>query len=160
MRVGGRLQRLNRCAMVTAAAAAFKQLECHFNINRPSNQSEKQLCISRLYSSGSAEEAHPQLSPDLISIMEHKLSAIENRHAHLQAIVNQVIFIFSLSFFTSSTCSTKFLCYQRQPDASPDEYSKANKELKKLQHTVDVVAELRRKNQVIHSFIHSLCCRS
>lgn len=72
--------------------AAFKQLQCqqmNINIYRPSNQT----LLRRLYSAAAAkaEEAQPQLSPDLINIMEQKLSAIENRHAHLQAIVNQVI---------------------------------------------------------------------
>ncbi|XP_047952369.1 peptide chain release factor 1, mitochondrial, partial [Salvia hispanica] len=56
--------------------------------------------------------------------MEQKLSAIENRHAQLEAILNQ-------------------------PDASPEEYSTANKELKKLRHTIDVVSELRKKQQEI-----------
>ncbi|KAL8522683.1 hypothetical protein ACS0TY_012862 [Phlomoides rotata] len=131
MGVGGRLERLNRCRMV---AAAFKQLQSHF-FSRPSNLTQNQLCcnnqtlLRRLYSAAAAaatkaDEPQPQLSADLINIMEQKLSAIENRHAHLQAIVNQ-------------------------PDASPDEYSTANKELKKLQHTVDVVAELRKKNKEI-----------
>ncbi|XP_042063574.1 peptide chain release factor 1, mitochondrial-like isoform X1 [Salvia splendens] len=79
----------------------------------------------RLYSARAAlSQSQPQLSNDLINIMEHKLSAIENRHAQLEAILNQ-------------------------PDASPEEYSTANKELKKLRHTIDVVSELRKKQQEI-----------
>ncbi|XP_042057944.1 peptide chain release factor 1, mitochondrial-like isoform X3 [Salvia splendens] len=79
----------------------------------------------RLYSARAAlSQSQPQLSNDLINIMEQKLSAIENRHAQLEAILNQ-------------------------PDASPEEYSTANKELKKLRHTIDVVSELRKKQQEI-----------
>jgi len=33
----------------------------------------------------------PQLSPDLIKIMDQRLSAIEHRNAVLQKLINQVI---------------------------------------------------------------------
>ncbi|KAK4478915.1 hypothetical protein RD792_014422 [Penstemon davidsonii] len=57
-----------------------------------------------------------ELSLDLIKIMEQKLSSIQNRHAHLQDIANQ-------------------------PDVLPEEYSRANKELKKLRDSVDLEIE-------------------
>lgn len=115
--------------------AAFHQFQSHFfnrpiNIYRPpehrhNHRLNAQTLLHRLYSATNAARAaqsQPQLSLDLINIMEQKLSAIEDRHSHLQAILNQ-------------------------PDASPEEYSTANKELKKLRHTIDVVAELRNKQQ-------------
>lgn len=62
---------------------------------------------------------------------------------------------------TSFICLYKFLCIklfaglsERQPDASPEQYSAANKELKKLQHTVELVTEVRKKDKVIDPFIH------
>ncbi|XP_057776686.1 peptide chain release factor 1, mitochondrial [Salvia miltiorrhiza] len=103
------------------------------NISRPPEHRRNHLLLTaqtlfrRLYSARAAlsqSQPQPQLSNDLINIMEQKLSAIENRHSHLVAILNQ-------------------------PDASPEEYSTANKELKKLRHTIDVVAELRKKQQEI-----------
>lgn len=36
-------------------------------------------------------EVEPQLSPDLIKIMDERLSAIEHRNAILQRLINQVI---------------------------------------------------------------------
>ncbi|XP_073145374.1 peptide chain release factor 1, mitochondrial [Henckelia pumila] len=65
-----------------------------------------------------------QLSQNLIQIMEHKLSAIETRHAYLQSIVNQ-------------------------PDALPEKYTNANKELKKLRDSVDLINQLRTVSRVI-----------
>ncbi|KAL3818062.1 hypothetical protein ACJIZ3_003967 [Penstemon smallii] len=65
-----------------------------------------------------------ELSVDLIKIMEQKLSSIQNRHSHLQDIANQ-------------------------PDVLPEEYSRANKELKKLRDSVDLVNELRHKQKEI-----------
>lgn len=46
-------------------------------------------------------EVQPHLSPDLIKIMEQRLSAIENRSAFLQNLMNQVT-MWSLCFFMSS----------------------------------------------------------
>ncbi|KAH6826596.1 Peptide chain release factor 1 [Perilla frutescens var. hirtella] len=120
--------------------AAFHQFQSHFfnrpiNLHRPPEHSRSHLpnaqtLLHRLYSAaatsarGAQSQPQPQLSLDLINIMEQKLSAIENRHSHLEAILNQ-------------------------PDASPEEYSTANKEVKKLRHTIDVVSELRKKQQEI-----------
>ncbi|XP_069150893.1 peptide chain release factor 1-like, mitochondrial isoform X5 [Solanum lycopersicum] len=46
--------------------------------------------IGRLYCTGNAEAA-PQLSIDLIKIMDQRLSAIENRNAHLERFLDQEI---------------------------------------------------------------------
>ncbi|KAL7082108.1 hypothetical protein ACP275_14G080100 [Erythranthe tilingii] len=130
---GGRFWRLNHCVMV----AACRKLHSHtisrrINVCRASNYNHSQLPFSkettllRRYFSSSAETAQsqPELSLDLINIMDQKLAAIENRNSFLQAIVNQ-------------------------PDASPEQYSTANKELKKLRHTVELVTEMRKKHKEI-----------
>lgn len=41
-------------------------------------------------------EAAPQLSIDLIKIMDQRLSAIENRNAHLERFLDQVIHLLFL----------------------------------------------------------------
>ncbi|XP_056163010.1 peptide chain release factor 1, mitochondrial isoform X2 [Syzygium oleosum] len=69
-------------------------------------------------------EVQPHLSPDLIKIMEQRLSAIEHRSAFLQNLINQ-------------------------PEASPTEYSKANKELRKLRDSMELINELRTKQKEI-----------
>ncbi|PIN08452.1 Mitochondrial polypeptide chain release factor [Handroanthus impetiginosus] len=131
MRNGERFWRLN-CRVIVAA---LQNLESHFlnrrlNAFTPPNHDQlfhKRTLLRRFYSystSTRTAQSPPQLSHDLINIMEQKLSAIESRHAYLQAIVNQ-------------------------PDALPEEYSTANKELKKLQCTIDVVTELRKKHKEI-----------
>uniref|UniRef100_A0A3Q7FJG6 DhaK domain-containing protein n=1 Tax=Solanum lycopersicum TaxID=4081 RepID=A0A3Q7FJG6_SOLLC len=78
--------------------------------------------IGRLYCTGNAEAA-PQLSIDLIKIMDQRLSAIENRNAHLERFLDQ-------------------------PELTPSEYSTANKELRKLRDSVHLISELRAKQQV------------
>ncbi|XP_069150891.1 peptide chain release factor 1-like, mitochondrial isoform X3 [Solanum lycopersicum] len=79
--------------------------------------------IGRLYCTGNAEAA-PQLSIDLIKIMDQRLSAIENRNAHLERFLDQ-------------------------PELTPSEYSTANKELRKLRDSVHLISELRAKQQEI-----------
>lgn len=69
-------------------------------------------------------ELHPQFSSDLVKIMEHKLSAIQHRSAYLQGLISQ-------------------------PEASPHEYIKANKELRKLSASMDLINELRAKQKEI-----------
>ncbi|KAI5674854.1 hypothetical protein M9H77_05804 [Catharanthus roseus] len=71
-----------------------------------------------------ADIMQPQLSIDLIKIMEQKLVALEHRAAVLQGIMNQ-------------------------PETSPAEYSRANKELRKLRHSVDLINELRSTQKEI-----------
>ncbi|XP_030551803.1 peptide chain release factor 1, mitochondrial [Rhodamnia argentea] len=78
------------------------------------------LSLSRFCST----EAQPHSSPDLIKIMEQRLSAIEHRSAFLQSLINQ-------------------------PEASPTEYSKANKELRKLRDSMELINELRTKQKDI-----------
>uniref|UniRef100_A0A5B7BVC2 Peptide chain release factor domain-containing protein n=1 Tax=Davidia involucrata TaxID=16924 RepID=A0A5B7BVC2_DAVIN len=71
-------------------------------------------------------ELQPQLSTDLVKIMEQKLSAIEHRSAYLQGLINQT-------------------------EASPAEYSRANKEIRKLRTSMDLINELRIKQKEIES---------
>ncbi|KAL0370647.1 UNVERIFIED_CONTAM: Peptide chain release factor 1 [Sesamum angustifolium] len=129
---GGKLRRLNRCVMMVADTD-FQNIQSHcVDVGRHLEQKHHQflnkqhILLRRRFFSSSTKtaESQSQLSPDLINIMEQKLSAIESRHAHLQVILNQ-------------------------PDALPDEYSTANKELKKLRHTIDLMTELRKKHSEI-----------
>ncbi|PPD88668.1 hypothetical protein GOBAR_DD14410 [Gossypium barbadense] len=76
------------------------------------------LSFCRYYST----ELQPQLSTDLLKIMEQRLVAIEHRSAFLENFMNQ-------------------------PEASPIEYSKANKELHKLRDSMDLINELRTKQK-------------
>ncbi|XVF72828.1 hypothetical protein PTKIN_Ptkin12aG0152000 [Pterospermum kingtungense] len=76
--------------------------------------------FSRYYST----ELQPQLSNELLKIMEQRLSAVEHRNAFLENLINQ-------------------------PEASPAEYSKANKELRKLRDSMDLITELRTKQKEI-----------
>ncbi|CAN1353190.1 Peptide chain release factor 1, mitochondrial [Linum perenne] len=76
--------------------------------------------IPRLYST----EFQVQLSPDLIRIMEKKLLAIEHRSASLENFINR-------------------------PESSPAEFSRANKELRKLRDLMDLITELRTKQKEI-----------
>ncbi|KMT10057.1 hypothetical protein BVRB_5g122670 [Beta vulgaris subsp. vulgaris] len=72
----------------------------------------------------STSEIQPHLSIDIIQIMEQRLSAIERRSAFLQDLVNT-------------------------PDASLTEYARANKELRKLRSSVDLIQDLRAKQKEI-----------
>ncbi|TYG93558.1 hypothetical protein ES288_A11G119300v1 [Gossypium darwinii] len=78
------------------------------------------LSFCRYYST----ELQPQLSTDLLKIMEQRLAAIEHRSAFLENFMNQ-------------------------PEASPTEYSKANEELHKLRDSMDLINELRTKQKEI-----------
>lgn len=80
------------------------------------------LSFCRYYST----ELQPQLSTDLLKIMEQRLAAIEHRSAFLENFMNQ-------------------------PEASPTEYSKANEELHKLRDSMDLINELRTKQKEIDS---------
>ncbi|KAK5783695.1 Peptide chain release factor 1 [Gossypium arboreum] len=78
------------------------------------------LSFCRYYST----ELQPQLSTDLLKVMEQRLAAIEHRSAFLENFMNQ-------------------------PEASPTEYSKANEELHKLRDSMDLINELRTKQKEI-----------
>ncbi|XP_021676148.1 peptide chain release factor 1, mitochondrial isoform X2 [Hevea brasiliensis] len=69
-------------------------------------------------------ELQSQLSPDLIRIMEKRLSAIEHRSACLENFINQL-------------------------EVSPTEYARANKELQKLGGFMDLIIQLRSKQKEI-----------
>ncbi|KAK9136560.1 hypothetical protein Sjap_007154 [Stephania japonica] len=77
-----------------------------------------------LQSTSYSTEVVPEFSTDLVNIMEKRLSAIEHRAACLQNFMNQ-------------------------PEASPAEYARANKELRKLTGSMDLINELRAKQKEI-----------
>ncbi|CAH2057686.1 unnamed protein product [Thlaspi arvense] len=72
------------------------------------------LKMVRLYST----EMEPQLSPDLIRIMDQRLSAIEHRNTVLQRLINQ-------------------------PEYSQEEFSRANKEFRKMRDSMELINDLR-----------------
>ncbi|CAD6341751.1 unnamed protein product [Miscanthus lutarioriparius] len=75
----------------------------------------------RLYSTA---EMSQQLPANLVGIMEQRMKLIEQRSAYLQEQINQ-------------------------PAASPEEYSRANKEFRKLESTMELIKELRSKQEVV-----------
>ncbi|XP_075640913.1 peptide chain release factor 1, mitochondrial isoform X1 [Castanea sativa] len=83
----------------------------------------------RSYSTPTAEvqqqQQQPQLSADLVRIMEQRLSAIEHRTTCLHNLINQ-------------------------PEVSPAEYARANKELRKLRGSMELIAHLRTKQKEIN----------
>ncbi|GLT50565.1 hypothetical protein SLA2020_240430 [Shorea laevis] len=92
---------------------------------------QRSFLLSAIYSSSfslsrsySTAELQPQLSTDLIRIMEQRLSAIERRSAFLENLINQ-------------------------PEASPAEYSRANKELRRLGDSLELISQLRTKQKEI-----------
>ncbi|XP_030948349.1 uncharacterized protein LOC115972273 [Quercus lobata] len=71
------------------------------------------------------QQQQPQLSADLVRIMEQRLSAVEHRTTCLYNLINQ-------------------------PEASPAEYARANKELRKLRGSMELIAHLRTKQKEIN----------
>ncbi|XP_073111561.1 peptide chain release factor 1, mitochondrial isoform X1 [Elaeis guineensis] len=69
-------------------------------------------------------ELYPQLSPDLLKIMERRMVTIEQRSAFLHNQINR-------------------------PAVSATEFSKANKELRKLGNSMELIKELRAKKEEI-----------
>lgn len=82
--------------------------------SRATRSINRSSMMFRLYST----EVEPQLSPDLIKIMDQRLSAIEHRNAILQRLINQ-------------------------PEYSQEEFSRANKELRKLRDSMELISSLR-----------------
>lgn len=82
--------------------------------SRATRSINRSSMMFRLYST----EVEPQLSPDLIKIMDERLSAIEHRNAILQRLINQ-------------------------PEYSQEEFSRANKELRKLRDSMELISSLR-----------------
>lgn len=74
----------------------------------------------RLYSS----EVEPEISPDLLKIMEQRFSAIKHRATCLDNLINQ-------------------------PETSQSEYARANKELRKLSGSVQLINHLKAKQKEI-----------
>uniref|UniRef100_A0A804RGC4 Peptide chain release factor domain-containing protein n=3 Tax=Zea mays TaxID=4577 RepID=A0A804RGC4_MAIZE len=65
-----------------------------------------------------------QLPANLVEIMEQRMKLIEQRSAYLQEQINQ-------------------------PAASPEEYLRANKEFRKLESTMELIKDLRSKQEEI-----------
>ncbi|CAI0470076.1 unnamed protein product [Linum tenue] len=115
---------------MNAAARAMKQLQqqarcfpvipCSYARISASFLQSTSPSIYRLYST----EFQTQLSPDLVRIMEQRLSSIEHRSASLESFINR-------------------------PEASPAEFSRANKELRKLRDHMDLIQDLRTKQKEI-----------
>ncbi|XP_052156145.1 peptide chain release factor 1, mitochondrial isoform X1 [Oryza glaberrima] len=110
---------LRRCG---AAAFTMVRCFCHFPHAVSTSPPIGWKCPSpRLYSTN---EMNQQLPANLVGVMEQRMKLIEQRSAYLQEQINQ-------------------------PDASPEEYSRANKELHKLESTMDMIEELRSKQEEI-----------
>uniref|UniRef100_R7WEH8 Prokaryotic-type class I peptide chain release factors domain-containing protein n=1 Tax=Aegilops tauschii TaxID=37682 RepID=R7WEH8_AEGTA len=77
-----------------------------------------------LLSPNFASDMSHQLPANLVQIMEQRMKLIEQKSAYLQEQINQ-------------------------PAASPEEYSRANKEFHKLESTMELIKELRSKQKEI-----------
>ncbi|KAI9127818.1 hypothetical protein K1719_000811 [Acacia pycnantha] len=105
---------------------ALKQYESISSTSHPNVQLRSSIFQSSITSviRSYTTEILPQMSTDLLKIMEQRLSAIEHRTACLQNFLNQ-------------------------PEASPTEYARANKELRKLSGFMALINELRAKQKEI-----------
>ncbi|RZC56100.1 hypothetical protein C5167_014959 [Papaver somniferum] len=92
--------------------------------------------LIRSYSSG----LDMQLSTDMIRIMEQRLTAIEYKSKYLENILNQAFIPADAKVSRSDACT---------PEASPADYSQANKELRKLRDSMDLINDLRAKQKEI-----------
>ncbi|CAK9325687.1 unnamed protein product [Citrullus colocynthis] len=118
--------RINRGTMRLVEQIQTLALHCRTNPARPFLPPPFEPLSTpsfRFYSRGEVQSQ--QLSMELINIMEQKLAAIELRSTFLLNIINR-------------------------PEAPPAEYAKANKELKKLRDTMDLINELRSKQKEIN----------
>ncbi|GJX09588.1 peptide chain release factor 1 isoform X2 [Tanacetum coccineum] len=94
--------------------------------NRNLNHYHHRHLLQSNYSSGIVVEMQPQSSAELIKIMENRLSAIEHQNAFFLNIINQ-------------------------PETTPTEYSRANKELQNLSANMDLISQLRTIEKEIES---------
>lgn len=101
-----------------------KLIQSGRNTNHWNRTSFLQSPIPKHFSRYYSTESQLQLSPNLIRIMEQRLSAIEHRSACLENFMNQ-------------------------PEASPTEFSRANKELRKLRGSMELITYLRTKQKEI-----------
>ncbi|KAK7266502.1 hypothetical protein RIF29_19146 [Crotalaria pallida] len=97
-----------------------KLLESTFEFSYPTSRHPTPFSL-RYYSA----EVQPQLSTELLKIMEQRLRGIEHRTASLNNVINR-------------------------PEISPSEYARANKELRKLSGSLDLICELRAKQKEIN----------
>uniref|UniRef100_A0ACD5ZMP8 Uncharacterized protein n=1 Tax=Avena sativa TaxID=4498 RepID=A0ACD5ZMP8_AVESA len=113
-------QQLRRCGGV--AFAALRRVR-HFPHAAGAPRPAAWRCPSTPRSYSTADMSQ-QLPSNLVQIMEQRMKLIEQRSAFLQEQINQ-------------------------PAASPEEYSRANKEFHKLESTVELIKELRSKQKEI-----------
>ncbi|KAM0824737.1 hypothetical protein ACQ4PT_070002 [Festuca glaucescens] len=113
-------QHVRRCGGV--AFAALRRVR-HFPhaADTPPPASWRCPSTPRLYSTADMSQ---QLPANLVQIMEKRMKLIEQRSAFLQEQINQ-------------------------PAASPEEYSRANKEFHKLESTMELIKDLRSKQKEI-----------
>lgn len=110
------------------ALKSFAQLQSFSTVLHTIHNSRRSFLSSEIYSASFprhySTEFEPQLSTDLIRIMDQRLIAIERRNAFLENLINQ-------------------------PEASQAEYSKANKELRRLRDSIELISQLRTKQRDI-----------
>ncbi|XP_021611916.1 peptide chain release factor 1, mitochondrial isoform X2 [Manihot esculenta] len=122
--------RINRLKWSINVVQAIEQLQSVSAISHTNPCYRKSLLPSAtdnvfLFSARSfSTELQSQLSPDLIRIMERRLSAIEHRSASLENFINTL-------------------------EVSPTEHARANKELQKLRGSMDLITQLRSKQKEI-----------
>ncbi|XP_037485374.1 peptide chain release factor 1-like isoform X1 [Triticum dicoccoides] len=116
-------QQIRRCGAVAFAALRRVRHFPHPTVAAaaPPTAAWRRPCTPRLYST--ADMSH-QLPANLVQIMEQRMRLIEQKSAYLQEQINQ-------------------------PAASPEEYSRANKEFHKLESTIELIKELRSKQKEI-----------
>ncbi|KAK2418902.1 Peptide chain release factor [Trifolium repens] len=87
-------------------------------------ESKSELPLRNFLLRSYSSEVQPEISPDLLNIMEQRFSAIKHRATCLDNLMNQ-------------------------PEATPAEYARANKELRKLSGSVQLINELKAKQKEI-----------
>ncbi|XP_058738415.1 peptide chain release factor 1, mitochondrial [Vicia villosa] len=87
-------------------------------------ESKSKLTLPNFRHRPYSSEVQPEISPDLLNIMEQRFSAIKYRAKSLDNLINQ-------------------------PEVSPSEYARANKELRKLSGSVELINELKDKQKEI-----------
>ncbi|XP_044448315.1 peptide chain release factor 1, mitochondrial isoform X2 [Triticum aestivum] len=114
---------IRRCGAVAFAALRRVRQFPHPTVAAAAPPTAAWRCpyTPRLYST--ADMSH-QLPANLVQIMEQRMKLIEQKSAYLQEQINQ-------------------------PAASPEEYSRANKEFHKLESTMELIKELRSKQKEI-----------
>ncbi|KMZ72691.1 putative Peptide chain release factor [Zostera marina] len=112
----------------SAAAAAFRTRGREFRVKVlvAGIFLSKRSRVSPFIRTYSTTDFEHQLSDSLVRIMDQRMVAIEQRVAYLRHILDQ-------------------------PDSSPSEYSKSNKEIQQLRSSIELIVDLRAKQKEIDS---------